>query len=266
MQNLRKIFRRIRSATFGLSLLATAAQANDLRVCKASAAVNPVTGTFHFSAMGGTTFPPTDVAVGACSSFFGASPNISIVITEDAVAGTILTGVAATDANGGTITVTSNLTARTATFTLAVGEAPATVTFTNASVPGPPPVNGRWTGGGSIFTDLGVRVTHGMTLHCDTSDLPNNLEINFAGNQFHLDVETPATCSVDAAGVAKIVGTGTGSFNGQEGATIRFTFTDAGEPGTSDFASYVITFGGNVVLTASGLLDNGNQDFHPDNK
>ncbi|OLD61385.1 MAG: hypothetical protein AUI33_14645 [Ignavibacteria bacterium 13_1_40CM_2_61_4] len=30
------------------------------------------------------------------------------------------------------------------------------------------------TGGGSVFTETGVRVTHGLELHCDANDQPNN--------------------------------------------------------------------------------------------
>jgi hypothetical protein len=263
-----RIFHRIAGVAFGLSLFAfspAVAEANDFRICKASDTTNPVTGTFHFSVTGGSTFE-VDVAVGSCSEFQAATAGIPIVAIETATAGTILTSVTAT-ADGSSIPVTSDLTARSATVTLAAGQGPATMTFTNASIPGPPPVNGRWTGGGSIFTESGIRVTHGLELHCEISDLPNNLEINFGGNRFHLDVETSASCSVDpTTGIATIIGTGTGTYNGTAGATISFTLTDAGEPGSNDFASFLISSGGNVVLSASGTLTFGNQQFHKDNK
>jgi hypothetical protein len=264
-----RIFHRIAGVAFGLSLFAFSpaiAEANDLQICKASDTTNPVTGTFHFSVTGGAT-AEVDVAVGECSAGFAATAGIPIVVIETAVAGTILTSVTATVIGGSPIPVTSDLTARSATVTLGEGQAPASMTFTNASIPGPPPVNGRWTGGGSIFTESGIRVTHGLELHCEISDLPNNLEINFAGNRFHLDVETSASCSVDpTTGIATIIGTGTGTYNGTAGATISFTLTDAGEPGSNDFASFLISFGGNVVLSASGTLTFGNQQFHKDNK
>lgn len=38
---------------------------------------------------------------------------------------------------------------------------------------------GRMTGGGSVFTPEGVRFTHGFTLHCDTNDVPNRLQVNW---------------------------------------------------------------------------------------
>src|SRR5882672_5886748 len=59
---------------------------------------------------------------------------------------------------------------------------------------------GRMTGGGSVFTtdgtevQTGDRVTHGFEIHCGaengTIPLPNNLEINWSGNRFHLDYLT----------------------------------------------------------------------------
>src|SRR3954453_19059186 len=61
---------------------------------------------------------------------------------------------------------------------------------------------GRMTGGGSIFTDSGVRVTHGFELHCSPESgptrEPNNLEINWdSGNHFHLNTLTSGDCSSD---------------------------------------------------------------------
>jgi len=132
------------------------------------------------------------------------------------------------------------------------------VTFTNIAV-----VTGRFTGGGSITPE--ARVTHGFELHCDASDVPNNLEINNGGDNFHLVTLTTGTCYIDGNGVAYIEGTGTGTFNGVSAYKISFTLTDAGEPGTKDFASYVITdSSGNPVssVTASGYLQSGNQQFH----
>ena len=54
-----------------------------------------------------------------------------------------------------------------------------------------------------------------------------------------------------------------GRFNGVSGATIDFVFTDAGEPGLNDLAVYTIRDAdGNLILTASGNLDKGNQQAH----
>ena len=130
---------------------------------------------------------------------------------------------------------------------------------------------GRMTGGGSVFTPDGTRVTHGFELHCDVNDLPNNLEINWApANNFHLDVLNTAVCTNTAAIQAPpdapfdtFVGTGTGKLNGVSGATIAFTLVDGGEPGTKDTATYVIKVGAQTVLTVPvAFLDKGNQQAH----
>jgi hypothetical protein len=131
------------------------------------------------------------------------------------------------------------------------------------------------TGGGSIFdTDTMVeytgRTTHGMVLHCDTRN-PNRLEINWENNIFHLTSLNSAMCP-DTAGIDPnppdaafdtFIGMGEGRLNGDPGATIYFTFTDAGEPGTSDTASILIMdSGGTEVLEISGLLTFGNHQAH----
>lgn len=142
----------------------------------------------------------------------------------------------------------------------------------------PPPVNadGRMTGGGSVFTAGGIRVTHGFEIHCDVADVPNRLEINWdGGNNFHLETLTSAFCFTDpkidsghpTAPFNTYIGAGTGKLNGVDGAAAAWTFTDAGEPGTNDKATITITDPhGKVVLTVSGFLDNGNQQAHTDNK
>ncbi|MBI3639254.1 MAG: SBBP repeat-containing protein [Thaumarchaeota archaeon] len=145
----------------------------------------------------------------------------------------------------------------------------------------PAPNTGRMTGGGSILTPAvtsgsgknnSMRVTHGFELHCDVSQLPNNLEVNWdKGNKFHLDSLTTVSCTDDPtiipnppdAGFDTYVGTGTGSYNGVSGATAEWTFTDAGEPGKNDFAKIVIKDKNNVVvLSVSGYLNSGNQQAH----
>jgi hypothetical protein len=130
-------------------------------------------------------------------------------------------------------------------------------------------VNGRMTGGGSIFTRDDVRVTHGFELHCDPNDVPNNLEINWGGgNNFHLTSLTSALCIDDPAiappppnaSFDTYIGTGVGTCNGQP-AAIEFRLTDAGEPGTKDTAAYRIT-GGCSLTAGPAFLDKGNQQAH----
>ena len=132
------------------------------------------------------------------------------------------------------------------------------------------------TGGGSVFTAANDRVTHGFEIHCDPADVPNSLEVNWPGHRFHLTTLTSAVCTkdptIDGGHPTNIfntyVGAGTGLYDGVPGATAAWTFTDAGEPGTSDTATYLIRDkDGNVVLTvAVQVLNKGNQQAHKDNK
>ena len=151
------------------------------------------------------------------------------------------------------------------------GDSGVLLVFTNTLIP---PQPGRMTGGGSFFNS--GRFTHGFELHCDPNNLPNNLEVNWQGssNQFHLTSLTSVACTDDPAlnplprpaPFDTYMGTGVGTLNGVPGATIVFTFTDDGEPGTSDFADISITPpGGGTPITASGLLRFGNHQAHPDN-
>ena len=128
-------------------------------------------------------------------------------------------------------------------------------------------------GGGSVFQGT-VRITHGFEVHCGTdanaSSIGNNLDINWGPDKkrhhFQLDpVLISSDCFYDPsvgspnpppAGFNTIEGVGTGTLDGKTGATIHFTFTDAGEPGGTngtpppDTAAFLITdASGNVVLS-----------------
>lgn len=132
----------------------------------------------------------------------------------------------------------------------------------------------RMTGGGSVLTADGVRVTHGFDLHCDPSEVSNNLEVTWGdGNRFDLESLSSVGCADDpdldegqpVAGFDTYIGEGTGRYNRVSGASATWTFTDAGEPGSSDFAEIIITDAdGNIVLSMSGNLDRGNHQAHPE--
>lgn len=133
-----------------------------------------------------------------------------------------------------------------------------------------PALDGRFTGGGSFF-ESNVRFTHGFELHCDAADLPNNLEVNWRSNRFHMTTLTSAWCFDDPsldpvpprAGFDTYVGTGVGRLNGVPGAMISFLLTDNGEPGTGDFASIAITPpGGGTPIVADNFLHKGNHQAH----
>ena len=139
----------------------------------------------------------------------------------------------------------------------------------------PTGATGRMTGGGSVFTVDGERVTHGFEIHCDLRE-PNNIEVNWpGGNNFHLTELTGALCTDSPAIEQKppvapfdtFIGTGTGKLNNTDGARIEFVFVDAGEPGNLDTVSIqVFDENDNLVLDVSGPLDRGNQQAHRDNK
>jgi len=103
-------------------------------------------------------------------------------------------------------------------------------------------------------------------------DRPNTLEVNWAGNRFHLSSLASANCfegtpppeGPPPAGFNTYVGSGTGSFNGASGATATWTFTDHGEPGTKDTAQMQIKDNsGNTVLNVNQTtLSGGNFQAH----
>jgi hypothetical protein len=130
----------------------------------------------------------------------------------------------------------------------------------------------RMTGGGSVFASDGSRVTHGFELRCDAADARQNLEINWGSGKgahnFHLDSITRVQCIDDpaigphppSAGFDTYIGEGAGTCNGKP-ATIKFTFSDAGEPGKYDSAEYHIA-GACTLDVAKSLLNKGNHQAH----
>jgi hypothetical protein len=160
---------------------------------------------------------------------------------------------------------------------LGTGERPASFDWVAAALSvepeEPPGVPGRMTGGGSVFKIDGTRVTRGFEIHCDLRE-PNNIQVNWPGNRFHMTDLTGAVCidtAVDqlprSAPFDTFQGEGTGKLNGEEGARIEFVFVDAGEPGRDDTAEIrIFDQDDNEVLFVSGNLDRGNMQAHKDNK
>lgn len=163
----------------------------------------------------------------------------------------------------------------TGTNTLTLGVPPAAViTYYNRAL-----VPGRMTGGGGQIRIDDVRITRGLTVHCDIV-LSNNLEINWTGgNKWHLDKPLTSAQCIDDPNVDPVppdapfdtfIGEGIGMLNGEDGSLVRFTFVDAGEPGNDDSASIQIWAPGadpsvdTPVLEVSGNLDNGNLQAHYD--
>jgi len=151
-----------------------------------------------------------------------------------------------------------------------VGEATADFEGGNPCAEEPPVVDKRRMTGGGKFAD-GTTMTHGFVLHCNAGRLPNNLQVNWNGNSFHMESLTSAICSDSPginpgqpqAGFDTYEGTGTGRLNGVSDATVEWTFTDAGEPGNNDFASILIKDkNGNTVLDVASTLFKGNHQAH----
>lgn len=134
--------------------------------------------------------------------------------------------------------------------------------------------NGRFTGGGHQIS-RGVKITRGLTIHCDRL-LSNNLEINWQGNQFHLNEHlTTVECSDDPdigqapppAPLDTLIATGTGRYNNADGYSISFTLVDGGEPGGDDMAAIHITEDatGAVILDVPlQVMTGGNLQAHYD--
>ncbi len=135
---------------------------------------------------------------------------------------------------------------------------------------------GRMTGGGSQIRVDGVRVTKGLTLHCDLV-LSNNLEINWNGNKFHIEEHlTTLSCSDDPdiiqappeAPFDTLIGVASGSYNNHTGYTGEFTLVDGGEPGDMDMAGFKVyetANPANVVLDVPlQYIDGGNLQAHYD--
>jgi hypothetical protein len=128
------------------------------------------------------------------------------------------------------------------------------------------------TGGGNFYCTSGgetVKATHGFTLHCDPSNGPNRLQINWEGNRFHLEDYLTAFCELNGdpsppeAPINTLTFSGEGRYNGESGATITGTFTDNGEPGGGvDEITVEITFEGTTVLSCSTTLNKGNHQAH----
>jgi len=143
--------------------------------------------------------------------------------------------------------------------------------------PPPPPqpttIEGRMTGGGNFEAADGTIVHHGFELRCDVHDQRQNLEVNWGkGEHFHLEHVTTVQCYDNPAinpghpnaPFDTMVISGTGKYNGKNGATIQALFSDAGEPGSHDAVSMVIKDeNGNIVLNVPlTTLISGNQQAH----
>lgn len=239
-----------------------------------------VSGPYSFTALTsvGSTDPGWDGAIsnGECDvvQLWGSSGSVVSVAEVSIPTGVQLDSIWVIQRDGLTVDTLRSY-APTTSVSGAMGGAPRrgfVMVFFNGPVPPPPPppsLPGRMTGGGSVFMG-DVRFTHGFELHCDPNDLPNNLEVNWPDNRFHLTSLTSVVCIDDPAlhplprkaGFDTYIATGVGLWNGQPGATIDFVFTDDGEPGKNDHATMTITPPGGSPVTVDGYLYKGNHQAH----
>lgn len=126
-------------------------------------------------------------------------------------------------------------------------------------------------------------VSYGFELYCSKKVLdepnnvePNHLRVNWGRkNYFHLESLTSVKCSDDPnidegdpiTGFDTLEGEGVGHLSDHSPATIRFTFTDAGEPGQvmGDTATILITNGGvmPVLSVTENIIRGNNQALLP---
>jgi hypothetical protein len=234
---------RVLSPNF--SFVAPGPVVGELTVCKVGSSAS-------FTTSFGTSFSLND---GDCvlADQQPVPPGHDVTVTENVAAGTQLDSIVGIGAHG-----LSQLVTNSASITMHIGNDQGWVIVYYNEVQPPELEPGRMTGGGKSLDINGVSVSKGLTLHCDIL-LSNNLEINWGGtNNFHITRPLSlATCILDpaydqtppAAPFNTFIGEAAGTLNGVPGATARFTFIDAGEPGSNDLAQIVIwDGGGNLVL------------------
>lgn len=214
------------------------------------------------------------VPAGQCRLVWGGDGfGDTVTITEPPISGYSTSITVLTLANGQTTSQT--ILGNTASGRVGSGRG-VTALFVNTA--GPLEGDGRFTGGGNqIRLADNVRVSRGLTIHCDLL-LSNNLEVNWGqGDNFHMTEHlTTVACTDDPAitqapppaPLDTLIGTGTGKFNGVDGYTVQFTLVDYGEPGSSDRMAIRIfqtSNPSNVVLNIPlQVLANGNLQAHYD--
>jgi len=97
-------------------------------------------------------------------------------------------------------------------------------------------------------------LSHGFEFHCNVNHVPNNLQVNWLGNSFHLEDLESATCIDDGTKneppksphpgptLDIYIGEGSGRLNGESGASAEWTFTDNSEPGKKDEETWGVHF------------------------
>lgn len=141
-----------------------------------------------------------------------------------------------------------------------------------------PPIQGRMTGHGHEFN---VTDSNGVTWNkvqwefrntvCNQQRFPD-LKVEFGRNKFVLTSYTTGPTCVrrfgtgaeenPVAGFDTYWGSGTGTLNGVAGASATFEFSDLGEPGRGDLATFTILAPNGEIAYSGGALDGGNHQAH----
>jgi outer membrane protein assembly factor BamB len=125
---------------------------------------------------------------------------------------------------------------------------------------------GGMSGSALAFSTAPALVKYEFCLPCDAKNPKAELEIAWGDNRFSLQSLSRAACSDDPSVPSSDNGArfntlralGTGSYNGQDGATIQLVFTDTGRSSRFDGAYIVIRDSNKqVVLEAFGIVAGG---------
>jgi hypothetical protein len=250
------------------------------------------------AALGLRIMPDGGVIVAAQNDVERLNASGQVIAKYQAVAETGFVGIFVLD-DGKSFWASSYVTGNVYRFDISTGQilmsfnngvagtgAKGVIIVPNAKGPNPPPpqpppsqlttVKGRMTGGGDFKAADGTIVHDGFELRCDIRSRHQNLEVNWGqGEKFHLEDVTAVQCfdnpAIDPghpdAPFDTMTLSGTGKYDGKNGATIQLLFSDAGEPGTHDGVAMVIKDDkGNVVLNVPlTTLIGGNNQAHRSN-
>jgi hypothetical protein len=232
-----------------------------------------------------------DRASSACALVYQGPAGAQVVMRELAKTGSTLESVsgeyAGFDVNMGqgypTIITSAPRTAMVTT-TAATNQNVAIIYFKNSTEePEEELAEGRMTGGGVKAMGIdadgnSVRVTLGLTLHCDNL-LSNNLEVNWPHrHQWHIKKESlesvrctkPDDPTPPVAPISRFEATAIGRLDGGDfDSLIEFVFEDLGEPGREDRIQMKIYPGldntaAPVLIINSQTLAVGNFQMHYD--
>lgn len=238
-----------------------------VKVCKVG---SPGTYSFTISATGGSLPLGNEFTVdaGSCVSPWVATGNEWVELTVNEVDAT---GLELVEVSAETSFVTTD---SEVTFQVSDYWGARVVYYNTVGI-----AEGRMTGGGFQIRVGQVKVTGGLTLHCDNT-LSNNLQVNWpGGNRWHLEKESldNILCIDDPAYTEQppeapfntFIATATGSLNGVDGSVINFRFIDDGEPGRyHDLVELQISAPGDpgtIVLDVPlRVIDLGNLQAHFD--